>query len=344
MSRRLGELAEITGAELRGDSDLPISGVATLANAGDGQIAFLANPKYRSQLASSKASAVILDPESAAEWNGAALVTPNPYLAYARVAGEFDKRPRARPGIGAGAVVDPGARVAESASIAANAVIGANVVIGENVEIAANCVIGDDCELGAGTRLAANVTLYHGVRIGADCLLHSGAVVGADGFGQAPTADGEWTKVPQLGGVQIGDGVEIGANTTVDRGALEDTVIEDGVKLDNQIQVAHNVRIGAHTAIAGATAIAGSTVIGRHCMIAGGVGIAGHLEIADGVTILAMTLVTHSIGKKGVYAGSHPIDDVKSWRRNSARLRKLDELARRVQALEKQLDRGNKGK
>lgn len=340
MTRRLGDLAVLAGAELRGNADLPVSGVATLANAGEGHITFLANPKYRTQLATTNASAVILDSDSASDWSGPALLTPNPYLVYARVAAAFEARPALPAGVDPTATVDESARIAKSAAIASGVVIGANADIGEGVEIGPNTVVGENCRIGPESRLAANVTLYHAVEIGARCILHSGAVIGADGFGQAPDGDGRWEKVPQLGTVRIGDDVEVGANTTIDRGALDDTVIGEGVKLDNQIQVAHNVRIGAHTAIAGATAIAGSTHIGRHCMIAGGVGISGHLEIADGVTVLAMTFVTHSIRTKGTYAGSHPIEDVRSWRKNSARIRQLDELARRVQALERKLDRG----
>lgn len=344
MTRTLGELATLCGAELRGDADLEIRGVATLLNATNEQVAFLANPKYRSQLAATQAAAVILDPATAGDWSGAALIAQNPYLAYARVAGAFVRREPIPPGVHATATVASDARIAGSARIGPGAVIGPGVEIGDDVEIGANCVIAEKCRVGAMTRLAANVTLYDQVVIGSRCLLHSGVVIGADGFGHAPVGpvgESSWEKVPQLGAVRIGDDVEIGANTTIDRGALDDTIIETGVRLDNLIQVAHNVHIGAHTAIAGTTAIAGSTRIGSHCMIAGGVGIAGHLEIASGVTILARTLVTHSIREEGVYAGSHPMEEVHAWRKNNARLRRLDELARRVAALEKQLmDRG----
>jgi UDP-3-O-[3-hydroxymyristoyl] glucosamine N-acyltransferase len=351
MMRTLGELATLCGAELRGDAGLEIRGVATLANATSEQVAFLANPKYQSQLAGTRAAAVILDPVMAADWSGAALVSQNPYLAYARVAGAFERREPIPPGVHATACVASDARIAGSARIGPGVVIGSGTEIGDNVEIGANCVIAEKCLIGATTRLAANVTLYDHVVIGSRCLLHSGVVVGADGFGHAPVepvepvgpvGESSWEKVPQLGAVRIGDDVEIGANTTIDRGALDDTIIETGVRLDNLIQVAHNVHIGAHTAIAGTTAIAGSTRIGSHCMIAGGVGIAGHLEIASGVTILARTLVTHSIREKGVYAGSHPMEEVHAWRKNNARLRRLDELARRVAALEKQVM--NRGK
>lgn len=339
MGVSLGKLAEAAGCEIDGDAALEIQGVATLANASAGDISFLANPRYRSQLANTRASAVILSPDDAAHFSGAKLISRNPYLSYARVAGCFSAEPDAVPGIHPSATVDPAARVSRSARIAAGAVVDAGAEIGEHVFVGPNCWVGSNSRIGTGTRLVANVSIAGGVSIGARCLLHSGVVTGADGFGLA--RDGErWVKVPQLGGVRIGDDVEIGANTTIDRGALEDTVIENGVKLDNQIQVAHNVRIGAHTAIAGCTAIAGSSIIGKRCMIAGGVGIAGHLEIADDVTVLAMTLVTHSIREKGVYSGSHPMEEVGQWRRNSARLRQLDELAKRVRELEKKLKKG----
>ncbi|HEX7048397.1 MAG TPA: UDP-3-O-(3-hydroxymyristoyl)glucosamine N-acyltransferase [Gammaproteobacteria bacterium] len=336
MRRTLAELAKLGGAELRGPSDFAISGVATLDAAGAAEIAFLANPKYRASLSRSRAGAVILAEADAGEWNGPALVTANPYLAFARIAACFAPADSMATGVHPAAAVDESASVHESATVAAGAWIGRNARIGKNAFVGPNCTVEADAAVGESTRLVANIVLGRGVTIGQRCLLHPGVVIGADGFGQA--RDGErWQKVPQLGSVRIGDDVEIGANTTVDRGALEDTVIEDGVKLDNQIQVAHNVHVGANTAIAGCTAIAGSTVIGKRCMIAGGVGIAGHLEIADDVTVLAMTLVTHSIREKGTYSGSHPMDDVKSWRRNSARIRQLDELARRVQRLEKRL-------
>ncbi|HEX6928246.1 MAG TPA: UDP-3-O-(3-hydroxymyristoyl)glucosamine N-acyltransferase [Gammaproteobacteria bacterium] len=339
MSRTLAELAELAGAQRRGPADLVVRGVATLSAAGANDISFLANPKYRDQLKRSRAGAVILSEDDAAGWPGAALVTSNPYLVFARVAACFSPAGSVAPGIHPGAVVEDGALVSESATIAAGAWIGRGARIGEGVYVGPNCTLEAGARVGGGTRLVANVVLGRDVTLGRRCLLHPGVVIGADGFGQA--RDGErWEKVPQLGSVRIGDDVEIGANTTIDRGALEDTVVEDGVKLDNQIQVAHNVHIGEHTAIAGCTAIAGSTTIGRRCMIAGGVGIAGHLEIADDVTVLAMTLVTHSIREKGIYSGSHPMEDVKSWRRNSARIRQLDELARRVRQLEKRLEKG----
>lgn len=334
MSFRLTEIAERFGARLSGVEDTVITGVGTLQSAGPGQIAFLANPAYRKQLAATGAGAVILREEYLAECPVPALITENPYLLYARVAGLFEPRPAIQAGISPAAHVAESATTHSTASVAAGAFVGPDVELAENVVVGPNCVVEQGARVGAGTRLSTNVTLCRDVSVGARCLLHPGVVIGGDGFGLARDSDG-WLKVPQLGSVRIGDDVEIGANTTIDRGALEDTVIEDGVKLDNQIQIAHNVHIGAHTAIAGCTAVAGSTRIGANCMIAGAVGIAGHLTICDGVTVLAMTLVSGSIDKPGVYAGSLPVDEVKSWRRNSVRYRRLDELARRVAALEK---------
>lgn len=341
MGYTLGQLAELTGAQLRGPADHLVAGVATLAAAGPEQIGFLANPKYRELLGTTSAGAVIVSSDDSKAWQGPALVSSNPYLVFARISALFAGEENPVPGIHASAVVDSTARISPGASIAAGAYIGAHVEIEDGVSIGPNSTVEANSGIGAGSKLVANVTICRGVRIGKRCLLHPGVVIGADGFGQARDGD-RWVKVPQLGSVRIGNDVEIGANTTVDRGALEDTIIEDGVKLDNQIQVAHNVHIGANTAIAGCTAIAGSSVIGKRCMIAGGVGIAGHLEIADDVTVLAMTLVTHSIREKGVYSGSHPMEDVKSWRRNSVRLRQLDDIAKRLQRLEKQQKQGKK--
>ncbi len=336
MAMTLGELAAKIGARLRGDASLPVTGVATLAAASDGQVSFLANSKYHDALRQTRASAVILSEADAANWQGNALISANPYLAFAKASSCFAPEDDAEPGIHPLAVVHPTASIHATASIGAGCVIGADAVIGASARIGANCSIERGASVGEGTRLYPNVVLCRDVVIGARCILHPGVVIGADGFGQARDGEG-WFKVPQLGSVRIGDDVEIGANTTVDRGALDDTIIENGVKLDNQIQVAHNVRIGAHTAIAGCTAIAGSARIGRRCMIGGAVGIVGHLEIADDVTVLAMTLVSHSIHKAGVYSGSHPIEEVGQWRRNSARLRQLDELARKVRRLEQRL-------
>lgn len=332
----LAELASRCGGEVRGDGGVRVDGVATLQNGRPGAIAFLANPHYKRYLAVTEASAVILAPGDAPECKVAALVTKNPYLLYARVAALLAPQSAPKGGVHSTAVVEQGAKIAADAWIGPGAVVEAGAEVGARAFIGPNCVLMHDTKVGEDSRLTASVTLCHGVSVGKRALLHPGTVIGADGFGIAPDSTG-WVKVPQLGSVRIGDDVEIGACTTVDRGALEDTVIEDGVKLDNQIQVAHNVRIGAHTAIAGCTAIAGSTAIGRRCMIAGGVGIAGHLEICDGVTITAMTLVTHSITDPGVYSGSLPMDSQQRWRKNSVRFRQLDALARRLAELEKKL-------
>lgn len=341
MSYRLADLARRFGAELQGEGEVEIRGVGTLQDAGPDQIAFLANRKYRRYLPATRAGAVILGAADARLSPVPALVTPNPYALYARVAALFALQTGLEPGRAVGASVARDAVVDPGACIAAGAVIGPGARIAAGVYVGPNCVVEAGARIGEDTRLVANVTICRDVRIGRRVLIHPGAVLGADGFGLAPE-DGRWIKVPQLGTVVVGDDVEIGANTTVDRGALGDTVLEEGVKLDNQIQVAHNVVIGAHTAVAGCTAIAGSTTIGRHCMIAGGVGIAGHLTICDGVTVLAMSLVSASIDKPGVYAGSLPIEEAGRWRRNSVRYRQLDELARRLAALEKALKEKDK--
>lgn len=330
---RLTELAAQFGAELRG-KDCLICGVATLSSASQGQIAFFANRKYRQQLHQTQASAVILAAADASQVAMPVLISDNPYALYAKITHLFAPAVNAKPGIDSAAIVAESAQIHVSASIAPGAIIEAGAVIGAAVVIGPGCVVRQGATIGADTNLIANVTICHDVEIGTGNLVHPGAVIGSDGFGLAPEAGG-WIKVAQLGSVRTGKDVEIGANTTIDRGALDDTVIEDGVKLDNQIQVAHNVVIGAQTAIAGCTAIAGSTCIGKHCMIAGGVGIAGHLQICDNVTIQAMSLVSHSITQPGVYAASLPMDKVGNWRKNSVRYRKLDELARRVAALEK---------
>lgn len=332
----LAQLARHCGAELRGDPDTRVSGVATLQNAGPGDLTFLANPHYRRYLEKTQAAVVILAAEDAEACPTASLVIDNPYLAYARAAAKLMKARPSRRGVAASARVDPGAVIDDKAWVGPGAVVEAGAVIGRGAEIGPNCVVLEGARVGENSRLVANVTLCENVSIGRRCLLHPGVVIGADGFGIARDG-GAWVKVPQLGSVRVSDDVEIGANTTVDRGALEDTLLEEGVKLDNQIQVGHNVRIGAHTAIAGCTAIAGSTAIGKRCMIAGGVGIAGHLELCDDVVITAMTLVTHSIREAGIYSGSLPMDKASAWRRNSVRFRQLDELARRLAATENKL-------
>jgi len=331
---RLGEIVARFGGEIVGAGDTAISHIATLENAGAGGLAFLANPKYRHQLATTRAAAVIMAPP-AVEGVAAAILTAQPYLYYARVAQWLNPPPAPEPGIHPSAVVE--GEVAASASIGPNVWIDSGATIGEGAVIAANCSIGAGVTIGAGSRLAANVAIYPGSCLGARCLVHSGAVIGADGFGFAREDDGRWVKIPQVGRVLVGDDVEIGAGTTIDRGALGDTVIADGVKLDNQIQVAHNVRIGAHTAMAGCVGIAGSTVIGARCTIGGAAMILGHLQIADDVNISAGTLVMKSIPVAGTYSGAIPLLEHGDWLRNFSRLRHLEAMADKIRALEQRL-------
>ena len=330
----LADLAQRFALELRGDGAKTIDGVGALATAGATQLGFLANPHYRNQLAASKAGAVILRADDAPHWPGTSLVAADPYVAFARVAALFERTPAAAPGIHPSAVVAPGARVAASASVGPLCAIDAGAIIEDGAVLGPHCIIGPDCIVGAQTRCVARVTLVTRVTLGKRVLVHPGAVIGADGFGLAFDR-GHWVKVPQLGGVRVGDDCEIGANTTIDRGALEDTLLEEDVRLDNQIQIAHNVRIGAHTAMAGCSAVAGSARIGRYCLIGGGAGILGHLTVADRVTITARCLVTRSIDHAGEYSSGVPFQPAREWRRNAARFKHLDDLTRRVQALEK---------
>jgi UDP-3-O-[3-hydroxymyristoyl] glucosamine N-acyltransferase len=335
VARRLEEIVARCGGELKGDGNLAVSGLASLERATSGQLSFLANPKYRSQLASTHAGAVILAAEMLDACPCAAIVTPQPYLYFARVSQWLAAVPRPQAGIHPSAVVE--------SPIPPSVAIGPQAWIGPNVEIGENCVIGAHCLIGAGTRIGADgwlypgVTIYHGCLLGQRAIIHSGVVIGADGFGFAREATGEWVKIAQTGRVVIGDDVEIGANTTIDRGALEDTVIEDGVKLDNQIQVAHNVRIGAHTAIAGCVGIAGSAKIGAGCTIGGAGMILGHLTLADGVNVSSGTLVGKSITTPGTYTGSVPFMAHGDWQKNFAHLRHLDAMVDRIRALEKRL-------
>ncbi|MDP1982460.1 MAG: UDP-3-O-(3-hydroxymyristoyl)glucosamine N-acyltransferase [Sulfuritalea sp.] len=334
MALRLDQIVARFGGEIVGAGDTAISRIGTLENAGPGDLAFLANPKYRHQLANTRASAVIMAPPAVAG-PAAAILTPQPHHSYARVAQWLNPAPQPEPGIHVTAVVE--GEVAVTASIGPNVWIGSGARIGDDVVIAANCSIGAGVEIGAGSRLAASVAIYSGVRLGARCLVHSGAVIGADGFGFAREVDGAWVKIPQVGRVLIGDDVEIGAGTTIDRGALGDTVIGDGVKLDNQIQVGHNVQIGAHTALAGCVGIAGSAVIGARCTVGGGTVILGHLSIADDVNVSAGTLVAKSIAKAGTYSGTVPFLEHGDWLRNFSRLRHLESMADRIRALEQRL-------
>ncbi len=333
MGTTLAELAVRFGCVLQGDPAVRVSRVATLQNADPDSLTFLANAKYLRHLATTRAGAVVLEPRHARDCPVPALLSPNPYATYARIAAELHPPPALVPGCHPSAVIDPAARIDPTASVGANAVLEAGVVIGPRVFIGPGCVLLRGVEVGADTRCTASVTLCAGVVIGERCIIHPGVVIGADGFGLAPE-DGQWVKVPQTGAVRIGNDAEIGANTTIDRGAIEDTVLEEGVKLDNQIQIGHNVRIGAHTAIAGCTGISGSTTIGKHCLIAGQVGIAGHLSICDNVIITGKTMVAGSILKPGLYSGSLSSEENSTFRRNAARFRQLDALFKRVQQLE----------
>lgn len=337
MTYTLAELAKCSGADLHGDGSCVITGVGTLQSALDGQISFLTNSQYQKYLANTRASAVILRPQDLAACNTHALISDNPYLAYARVAACFMPPLEPVPGIHPQASVDDSAQIAASAQVDAGAVIGPQTVIGEHVIIGPNCVLGRQVQVGDSSRLVASVVLGDGIRLGNNCLLHPGAVVGSDGFGLANDA-GVWVKVPQMGSVIVEDDVEIGANTTIDRGAIHDTVIRQGVKLDNQIQVAHNVEIGEHTAIAACTGIAGSAKIGRHCTLAGGVGVVGHIETADSVHVTGMSILSHSIREPGVYSGGIFAMPHRQWQKNMARFKQLDKMARRISALEKELD------
>jgi UDP-3-O-[3-hydroxymyristoyl] glucosamine N-acyltransferase len=332
----LGELGVRFGCVVQGDPDTRIVGVGTLQDAGPEQIAFLANPRYRKFLAGTRAGAVILNPEVADDYPGAALLAENPYLIYARVAALLYPSPRHAPGISPAASVDPTARIAEDVWVGPAAVVEAGATVGAGCFVGPGCHIARDARLGRDCRLVARVVVCHGVMLGDRVIVQPGAVIGADGFGIAQS-DAGWVKVPQLGSVRIGNDVEIGANTCIDRGTIDDTVIADGVKMDNLIQIGHNVRVGEHTVIAGCAGISGSTVIGRRCMIAGAVGIVGHLEIGDDVVFTGQTMVSRSVREPGVYSSALPMDEAGRWRRNSARFRQLDDLARRLTKLEKTL-------
>ncbi|RYX93709.1 MAG: UDP-3-O-(3-hydroxymyristoyl)glucosamine N-acyltransferase [Comamonadaceae bacterium] len=327
MALRLGSIVEALGGELIGDPGRLIEALAPLESAAPGALSFLSNPKYQQQLAASRAACVIVGPamREAAVARGACIVSDQPYLYFARVTQLWKKQQAAAggPRIHPSAVIDPSARIAPDASVGAL------------------CVIERGASVGAGTVLKARVTLGEGCSVGERCILHPGVVIGADGFGFAPNG-GAWEKIEQLGAVRIGNDVEIGANTCIDRGALEDTVIDDGVKLDNLIQIGHNVRIGRHTAMAGCVGVAGSAVIGAHCTVGGGAIVLGHLSIADHVNISAATVVTRSIRKPGHYTGIFPIDDNAAWEKNAVTLKHLHGLRERLIAVEKALEKTNK--
>lgn len=342
-SLSLGDIVGRLGGELIGDAGIIVSQVATLEKATPGTIAFLANERYLGQLKTTRAGAVIVGVQLREPLSIPRIVAANPYAYFARVSALFNPVPTNTGGIHPAAVVHPRARLGANVHVGPGAVIEEDAIIGDDCSIGAGSCLGAGVELGEGCTLYPNVTVYHGCTLGKRAIVHAGAVIGADGFGIAMD-EGRWIKVPQIGRVRIGDDVEIGANTTIDRGAMEDTVIEDGVKLDNQIQVGHNVRIGAHTAIAACAGIAGSARIGRFCRIGGASGIAGHLNIADNVEISAHTLITKSITEAGTYTGAYPFENNHDWRRTAVSLRNLGELTARVRALEQELKPGKKGK
>lgn len=335
----LQQLADAIGAEVDGDGSLIITAVATLASATPGQIAFLANAKYRSQLDTTRASAVIVAPDIEVPAGIAAVRTKNPYAGFAKVAQLLDTTPQAASGIHPSAQIHPTAKLGDGVSVGANAVIAENVVLDDGVTIGVGCYVGPGTQIGAHTQLWQHVVVYHDCVIGAHCLIHSGSIIGADGFGWA-NEGGKWIKIPQLGRVVIGDRVDIGASTTIDRGALDDTVIANGVIIDNQCQIAHNVFIDEDTAIAGCTVLAGSCRIGKRCLIGGATAINGHISICDDVQISGFSMVIKEITEPGAYASGIPAAPQREWRRNGARYRQLDDLFQRVKTIEKKLKLG----
>lgn len=336
MSYTLAEIANKIGAVVQGDEQCEISSIATLVDAKAGQIAFLANSKYSAQLLDTHASAVIVNDAEAKNCQTNALVMDNPYMGYALVAQLLDTTPKPADRIHPSAVVDSSVSIGENVTIGANAVVESGVSLADGVSIGAGCFIGIGAQLGANTAVWANVSIYHGVVIGKNCLIQANTVIGSDGFGYA-NDKGNWVKIPQLGSVIIGDNVEIGASTTIDRGALGNTIIKNGVILDNQIQIAHNVVIGENTAMAACSVIAGSTVVGKNCVVAGLVGINGHIEITDGCVFTGMTMVTKSLTESGVYSSGMPCQPNKEWHKTNARIRKLDTITKRLSAAEKEL-------
>jgi UDP-3-O-[3-hydroxymyristoyl] glucosamine N-acyltransferase len=328
VSVSLGELAVRFGCELRGNPDTLVERIGTLANADSHCVAYLSEARNRRELAATRAAVVVLQPAAADGCPTASLICNNPRATFARITSLLHPAPHRPAGIHPSAIVSPTAQVDSSAHVGALAVIGDRAIIGPRVHVGLRCVVEEE-----DVHLVASVTLCHGVKIGARTIIQPGVVIGGDGFGFAPE-QGKWVKVPQVGSVRIGADVEIGANTTIDRGAIEDTVVEEGVKLDNQIQLGHGVRVGAHTVIAGCTGISGSTVIGKHCIIGGACGIAGHLTIGDEVIITGFGMVSRSLAGPGVYSSGLPITESKIWRRQVARVRNLESLFARVKRLE----------
>lgn len=335
-SYTLSEVAAWVGGEVRDDNGVRLSQIASLQNAAPGQVAFLKDPRYSAMLASTHAGAVLISPEHAGLTRIPKILVKNPYLAFAKVSAQFNRGAKLQPGLAPGACVASDADVDASACIGENTVISRGAVIGKHAVIGPGCYLGENASVGEGCCLAANVVVYHGCQVGSFCTIHAGSVIGADGFGYAEE-EGTWVKIPQIGKVIIGNHVEIGANTTIDRGALDDTVVEDGVIIDNLVQIGHNCRIGAYTAIAGCVGIAGSAYIGKHCKIGGAAMVLGHLKIADNVTISAGSMITRSIQQPGTYTALMPFQEHEAWLKTAAQVRRLETLAERVGQLEKEL-------
>lgn len=327
-------LADYIGADYDGDGDYSINGLASLPEATRSKLSFYVNSRYKDKLQASNAGCVLIREEHKMLFSGNKLVVSDPYLSYAKLSYLFREQALSAPSIHPSATIADDAVLGDDVSIGPNVVIEAGAKIGANCSIGANSVIGKRACIGAHSILYSNVNIYNDVHIGENCILHSASVIGSDGFGFAPSSDG-WTKIYQLASVYIGDDVEIGAGTTIDRGALENTVIESGVKIDNQVQIAHNVRIGEHSAIAAATAIAGSAIIGKRCTIAGGVGVVGHITITDDVHITAMSMITKSISQPGSYSSGVPMNNTRAWKKNAARFNQLDDIARELSSLKK---------
>ncbi|MEE4249955.1 MAG: UDP-3-O-(3-hydroxymyristoyl)glucosamine N-acyltransferase [Alcanivoracaceae bacterium] len=336
----LGEVAGLIDAKLNGDPSVVISGLGTLAGASDGQVSFLTNSKYRALLKETRAAAVICREVDIDSCPVATLIVKDPHLAFAVLSQRFDIAPPGVAGVHPTAVVDSTARIDPSASIGPHVIVEAGAELGVGVVVMAGCVIGAGARLGEQVRLWPNVTIYHGVEIGPRTTIHAGTVIGCDGFGFAFNGSG-WTKICQIGTVRVGSDCEIGAGTTIDRGAIDDTIIGNHVIIDNQVHIAHNVTVGDGTAIAAQVGIAGSTRIGRFCAFGGQVGIAGHIEITDQVQVLGKTMVSGSLRRAGVYASGVPETDHATWRRNAVRFRHLDQMAKRLTAVERRLDDSN---
>lgn len=336
----LGEIAVAIDGKVIGDASYQVSGIATLQTAKAEHLSFLANTKYSKYLVATHAGAVIVNKQAVELVPHHAIVAEDPYVAYAKAATLMNPLEYVEPTIDKHAVIAPNCRIAETATIAANAVIEQGATIGDNVFIGPGCVIASGCSIGDGSRLIANVTVCHGVELGQRAVIHPGVVIGADGFGIA-NDNGRWVKIPQIGSVKIGDDVEVGANTTIDRGAIDDTIIANGVKLDNQIQIGHNCIIGENTVIAGCVGIAGSTIVGKNCAIGGGAGLGGHLELVDGVQITGMTMVTKSIKEPGVYSSGIPAEPTQVWHRNVVYYRQLAKMNERLKNVEKNHKKNN---